>query len=167
MCVILSGPLGGPPGMYWASVCRFEETLKHLGAVRANSKACWALFSHIGACCTYEEIARLRGTSAELTRKTRKMHDACIAVFPPFGRPALQNRVLSPFGPPAPGSRKGENPKNRQKTRKHQCMLPLWALLGSLLEASWGVLEASWAVLGLSWASWGDLCASRGPLGRY
>ena len=75
--------------------------------------------------------------------RTREMHVACIAALPPFGRPALENHVLSPFGPPTPGSRKGENPKNLQKQSKHKCIVPLWALLGSLLKASGGVLEAS------------------------
>ena len=42
---------------------------------------------------------------------------------------------------------------------------PLGALLGGLLEASWGVLAATCAVLGSSSASASALRASRGPLG--
>ena len=42
---------------------------------------------------------------------------------------------------------------------------PLGALLGVLLEASWGVLEASWAILRPSWASWTDRSVARVPLG--
>ena len=61
--------------------------------------------------------------------------------------------------------RKGENAKNIEKTNENQRCWPLGALLGGLLEASWGVLEASWAVWRPSWASWNDFSATRGPLG--
>ena len=46
----------------------------------------------------------------------------------------------------ASGSVRGKNAKILQKRMENQRFLPLGALVGKLLEASWGVLQASWAV---------------------
>ena len=45
--------------------------------------------------------------------------------------------------------------------------MPLWALLGVLLERSWGFFEASWAVLEASWAILAALVASQVRLGSH
>ena len=58
-------------------------------------------------------------------------------------------------------SRKSQKAKNIGKTHDNQRFWPLRALLGSLLEASWGVLTAPWAVWRPSWASWIALGPSR------
>ena len=41
---------------------------------------------------------------------------------------------------------------NIEKHNENHGLLPLWALLGVLLERSWGFFGASWAVLEASWA---------------
>ena len=57
----------------------------------------------------------------------------------------------------APGGRKRQNRKNFQKLLEKLRFVLLGALLGGLLEASWGVLGPSWPVWGQPWASWGYL----------
>ena len=58
-------------------------------------------------------------------------------------------------------SRKSQKAKNMKKNNEIQRFWLLRALLGGLLEASWGVLTAPWAVWRPSWASWIALGPSR------
>ena len=58
-------------------------------------------------------------------------------------------------------SRKSQKAKNIEKNNEIQRFWLLRALLGGLLEASWGVLTAPWAVWRPSWASWIALGPSR------
>ena len=57
--------------------------------------------------------------------------------------------------------------KNIEKHNENRCFLPLGALLGVLLERSWGLLGASWAVLEASWAILAALVASQVRLGSH
>ena len=57
--------------------------------------------------------------------------------------------------------------KNIENHIENQCFLPLWALLGVLLERSWGFFGASWAVLEASWAILAALVASQVRLGSH
>ena len=50
---------------------------------------------------------------------------------------------------------------------ENQCVLFLGALLGVLLERSWGFFGASWAVLEASWAILAALVASQVRLGSH
>ena len=66
-------------------------------------------------------------------------------------------------------SRRGEYAKNVRFPKGMGRFLPLGALLGRLLGASWVVLTASWAFWRPSRVSWSDLSAFRGylvPCGR-
>ena len=57
--------------------------------------------------------------------------------------------------------------KNIEKHNGNLCLLPLGALLGVLLERSWGFFGASWAVLEASWAILAALVASQVRLGSH
>ena len=54
-----------------------------------------------------------------------------------------------------------------KNTENHNEILPLSALLGDLLERSWGFFGASWAVLEASWAILAALVASQVRLGSH
>ena len=57
--------------------------------------------------------------------------------------------------------------KNTERRNENQCCLPLGALLGVLLERSWGFFWASWAVWEASWAILAALVASQVRLGSH
>ena len=158
MCVILSGPLEGPPGMYWGSLCRFEATVRHLGAFRANSEACWALLKpswkpywgilHLRRDCALTR--NLRGAYAhEDSKNARRLHRRVSSV-----RTARSTKpcALPRLDRPRPEAEKAENPKNLQtntETSMHFTSLgPLGKPLGGLLGRLGGLLDRLGGLLG-------------------
>ena len=75
---------------------------------------------------------------------------------------AVLERSSGPLGPSwSVGKPKKPEGKKHRKNNEIQRFWLLRALLGGLLEASWGVLTAPWAVWRPSWASWIALGPSR------
>ena len=75
--------------------------------------------------------------------------------------------VIPALPPPLPLALLSSYSFHPSSVRCSSACLSLLALLGVILDASWGVLGASWVVLRLSWNSLECSCAVSGPLGLH